>query len=101
MQNEAKVGYDYADHDVNVMRLGGYKLVWHFTAPNVHDFMLAADPQYHHLVRKAAGGIIINVLYKNKNNDLKQDTLWNALADAAVTVLPYIEKTFGAYPYKQ
>ena len=30
-----------------------------------------------------------------------QDTLWNNLADAAVMVLPFIEKTFGPYPWKQ
>ena len=44
---------------------------------------------------------MINVVYKNQNNDPRQDTLWNTLADAAVLVLPYMEKTFGNYPYKQ
>ena len=101
LQNAAQVGYGYEGTGVKVTRPAGDKLVWHFTAPNVHDFMWAADPQYHHLVRKTASGLVIHVLYKNKNNDLKQDTLWNTLADAAVMVLPYIEKTFGAYPYKQ
>ena len=71
------------------------------SAPNVHDFMWAADPDYHHLVRRLSDGRVINVLYKNQHNDPRQDTLWNNLADAAVMVLPYIEKTFGAYPYKQ
>lgn len=101
LQNAAQIGYGYEAPGVKVVRPAGDKLVWHFIAPNVHDFMWAADPQYHHLVRRTAGGLVINVLYKNKNNDPKQDTLWKYLADAAVTVLPYIEKTFGAYPYKQ
>ena len=99
--NAAAVGYGYEAPGTKVVRSAGDKLLWHFTAPNVHDFMWAADPDYKHLVRRIEGGRVINVVYKNKNNDPHQDTLWNNLADAAVMVLPYIEKTFGPYPYKQ
>jgi len=52
-------------------------------------------------VRRIPGGPTINVLYKNASGELRNDTLWNILADAAVTVLPFIEKHFGKYPYKQ
>ena len=34
----------------------GEKLVWHLVAPNVHDFMWAADPDYKHLVRRIPNG---------------------------------------------
>ena len=101
LENAAQIGYGYEGPGVKVARPAGDKLQWHFTAPNVHDFMWAADPGYHHLVRHIPNGPVINVLYKNKDNDPKQDTLWMTLADAAVIVLPYIEKTFGPYPYKQ
>jgi hypothetical protein len=83
------------------MRPAGEKLSWHLVAPNVHDFMWAADPDYKHIVRRVPNGPVINVVYKNQNNDPRQDTLWTNIADAAVLVLPYMEKSFGRYPYKQ
>ena len=101
LENAAAVGYGYEAPGTKVVRPAGDRLVWHFNAPNVHDFMWAADPDYKHLVRRIPDGRVINVLYKNKSGELRQDTLWNILADAAVLVLPYIEKTFGKYPYKQ
>ena len=101
LQNASQIGYGYESPGVKVIRPAGDKLLWHFIAPNVHDFMWAADPQYKHLVRHVPNGPVINVLYKNKNNDPRQDSLWNTLADAAVIVLPFMEKNFGKYPYKQ
>ncbi len=101
LQNAAQIGYGYESPGTRVVRPAGNKLVWDFMAPNVHDFMWAADPQYHHLVRRIQGGPVINVLYKNKDNDPRQDSAWNAIADAAVMVLPFIEKHFGKYPFKQ
>ena len=35
----------------------GDKLSWHFYAPNVHDFVWAADPNYTHDIVKTALGI--------------------------------------------
>jgi hypothetical protein len=101
LQNANEIGYGYETSGINVVRPAGDKLIWHFIAPNVHDFMWAADPQYKHLVRNLPDGRVINVLYKNKENDPKQDTAWKTLADAAVIVLPFMEKSFGKYPYKQ
>ncbi|MDP4149062.1 MAG: M1 family metallopeptidase [Bacteroidota bacterium] len=101
LQNPSQTGFGYEGPEVRVVRPAGNKLLWHFVAPNVHDFMWAADPDYKHLIRHIPGGPEIHVLYKNKDNDPRQDTLWNALADAAVIVLPYIEANFGKYPYKQ
>ncbi len=101
LENASQVGYGYEAPGVKVMRPAGNRLVWHFLAPNVHDFMWAADPGFKHLVRRVPNGPVINVIYKNKDNDPHFDTLWINLADAAVTVLPFIEKTFGPYPYKQ
>jgi hypothetical protein len=101
LENAAQVGYGYEAPGARVVRPAGNRLVWHFVAPNVHDFMWAADPGFKHLIRRVPNGPVIHVIYKNKDNDPKQDTLWATLADAAVTVLPFIEKTFGSYPYKQ
>ncbi len=101
LQNANQIGFGYETPGTKVIRPAGDLLSWHFVAPNVHDFMWAADPEYKHLVRNIPNGPAINVLYKNKNNDPAQDTLWTQLADAAVIVLPFIEKNFGKYPYKQ
>src|SRR5258708_40377985 len=101
LQDPDQVGHGYEGHGVKVVAPAGEKLLWHFVAPNVHDFMWAADPEYKHLTRVVPNGPVIHVIYKNKNNEPRQDTLWNILADAAVTVLPYIQKNFGKYPYKQ
>lgn len=99
--NGNQIGYGYEDAGAKVVQPAGNKLTWHFVAPNVHDFMWAADPEYKHLVRKTADGVTINVLYNYKENDAANDAAWNKVADAAVLVLPFIEKHFGKYPYKQ
>jgi len=99
--NASQVGYGYEMPGTKVVRPAGDQLVWHFDAPNVHDFMWAADPEFKHLIRRVRSGMVINVIYKNKDHDPRVDTNWNNLADAAVIVLPFIEKTFGPYPWKQ
>lgn len=102
LQNPNTIGYGYEAKGAKVVRPAGDKLAWHFIAPNVHDFVWAADPEYRHLVRPVPnGGPVINVLYKNPANDPQKDTLWNFLAESAVTALPYMEAHFGKYPYKQ
>ncbi len=101
LQNAAQIGFGYEPKGTKVAPAAGDRLSWHLLAPNVHDFMWAADPDYRHLVRNVSGGRVLNVVYKNAKGDAATDTAWNVVADAAVTVLPFIEKTFGPYPYKQ
>ncbi|MBX2922657.1 MAG: M1 family metallopeptidase [Chitinophagaceae bacterium] len=101
LQNPDQIGYGYEAAGAKVTRPAGNTLTWHFVAPNVHDFMWAADPQFRHLTRNVSGGRTIHVLYKNKPNDSANDNAWKEVADAAVAVLPFIEKRFGEYPYKQ
>lgn len=125
LQNPSQIGYGYEAPGTKVNRPAGDKLTWHFVAPNVHDFMWAADPEYAHITRTIANGPVIHVIYNrdeallkkqyeafnetNKrryDNDVQKyissyDDQWKRVADAAVTVLPFIEKKFGQYPYKQ
>lgn len=101
LTNANQIGYGYEAPGTKVVQPAGDKLTWSFTAPNVHDFMWAADPDYKHLVRYIPNGPTIHVLYNQRPNDTRSDTAWNTVADAAVTVLPFIEKNFGPYPYKQ
>jgi hypothetical protein len=99
--NEIGWGYDAAN-SADLKPITKDKRTWHFVGNNVHDFVWAADPDYKHLVRRMPnGGTVLNVLYKNKDNDPKNDTAWITVADAAVIALPFMESKFGKYPYPQ
>ena len=100
--NEKEIGWGYDEPGSALKPTEKAKRSWHFVGNNVHDFVWAADPDYIHLVRKMPnGGPIFHVIYNYKNNDLKNDTAWNTVADAAVFTLPFIESKFGKYPYPQ
>ena len=124
--NAQQIGHGYEAPGTKAAVPAGKTLTWKFNAPNVHDFMWAADPNYRHITRQIQNGPTIHVLYKYENaylqsqfdkvsgaNKLKlydnklenfakeYEGKWITVADAAVTVLPFIEANFGAYPYKQ
>jgi hypothetical protein len=121
--NANEVGQGYEAKGTPVKRPAGNKLTWHFVAPNVHDFAWAADPEYNHIVRQIPNGPTIHVLYNREPSKASFDNLnaqqkaafnndynrfvedwharWTTMADAAVTVYPFIKKNFGEYPYKQ
>jgi len=101
LQNPNTIGHGYETAGAKVTRPAGDKLSWRFIAPNVHDFAWAADPNYKHISRKIANGPTIHVLYKNPTNDAREEARWKEVLEAAVTVLPFIEKNFGKYPYQQ
>jgi hypothetical protein len=96
LQNADQVGFGYQKEGSAVAKPAGNKLTWHFIAPNVHDFMWAADPEYKHITRKTQEGPVIHVIYKNGD-----EAKWKEIGDAAVAIMPYVTKNFGAYPYKQ
>jgi len=98
LQNASQVGYGYEGEGGTVNRPVGGKLTWHFIAPNVHDFMWAADPNYNHISKKVRNGLTIHVLYKTADGTAAQ---WKQVLAAAEKALPFVEKTFGAYAYNQ
>jgi hypothetical protein len=102
LQNAGQTGFGYESKGVKAAPAAGNKIAWHFVAPNVHDFAWAADPEYKHLVRTVPDGPTLHFLYNAVSGKAGEDAAqWNELADAAVTVLPFMEKTFGKYPYRQ
>ncbi|MFT3980333.1 MAG: M1 family metallopeptidase [Ferruginibacter sp.] len=102
LQNAAEIGWGYDTPGSALKPSAKAKRSWHFVGNNVHDFMWAADPDYKHIVRKINGGPVIHVIYHDKPEDVqKNDSAWTVVADAAVKVLPFIEKNFGKYPYPQ
>ncbi|MBX5439248.1 MAG: M1 family metallopeptidase [Thermoflavifilum sp.] len=100
LQNPNEIGYGYEKPGTTVKRPAGDELTWHFVAPNVHDFVWAADPDYVHLVDTAhnAAHTAIHVFFKKDSATLEA---WHNLLKAAVRVLPFMEAHFGPYPFHQ
>lgn len=98
LQNANQIGYGYEEEGVKVKKPLGNKLTWRFVAPNVHDFMWAADPDFIHKKLKARNDLTFHLLYKTTNATAAS---WEKILTDADKALPFIEKTFGAYPYKQ
>lgn len=124
LQNPQQIGFGYEAKGSTVNQPSGNTLTWHFTAPNVHDFMWAADPEFKHLSAQTADGKTINVIYNRDLKKLQQefdslktaqkdryqnvenyikswDDRWQEVLTATVQELPYIQKTFGPYLWKQ
>jgi len=102
LQNAAEIGWGYDVPGSSLKPTTKNKRTWRFVGNNIHDFMWAADPDYKHIVRKVNGGPVIHVIYHDKPTDAqKNDSAWTVVADAAVKVLPFIQKNFGKYAYPQ
>lgn len=95
VQNPDEVGFGYGKG--NGKAVAGKK-TWKFSAENVHDFMWAADPNYKLITRQPKNGPLLYVVFKPKNDSATK--VWNLMADTVAYAYPFIEKTFGAYPYK-
>jgi hypothetical protein len=100
LQNAQEIGYGYEDASKPVNVPNSEKLTWHFKAPNVHDFVWAADPDYKHDVLKTVSGIDLHFLYK-KNLAPKFLQNWKDLQSKTAELMTYYSKHIGAYPYKQ
>ncbi|MHB0753954.1 M1 family metallopeptidase [Polaribacter sp. M15] len=100
LQNPQEVGYNYEDKTKPLNLPKGDKLTWHFKAPNVHDFMWAADPDYNHDVLEMPNGPTLHFLYKKT---LKPNYLanWKKLQPKTAELMTYYSKNVGQYPYKQ
>jgi hypothetical protein len=103
LMNAAEIGWGYdAANSPDLKPIAAAKRAWHFVGNNIHDFVWAADADYKHITRKMPNnGPVINVLYKNKEEAAANELAWKTVADAAVIVLPFMEKHFGKYPYPQ
>ncbi len=94
LQNPETIGHGYAKG--NGTPKNG-KLSWRFLAPNVHDFVWAADPDYKHTVKKSKDGVEMHFLFK-ETDDNKEE--WAKLPDVMDRVFEYANKNYGEYPYE-
>ncbi len=99
--NASEIGWGYDRQGTELKPTTSPKRTWHFKGENIHDFVWAADPDYKHIVRKMPNGTTLHVIYNEIKGNFQNDTAWTKVADAAVKVLPFIEKNFGKYPYPQ
>lgn len=97
VQNPNQVGHGYEKPGTKVLRPAGDKLTWHFVAPNVHDFVWAADPDYKHITQKV-DGFTAHFFYIE--NEKTKDT-WPQLAKMIPPAYAWIKAHYGPYPYEQ
>ena len=98
LQNPEEIGHGYLPEGQTPKPAKGDKLTWHFKAPNVHDFVWAADPNYTHTSLKRPDGLTLNFFYlKTERN---QDN-WAALPKVMDKAFTYINRRYGQYPYQQ
>lgn len=125
LQNPEQIGYGYEKPGTKVNRGTGNTLTWKFNAPNVHDFVWAADPEYRHISKTVRDGLVLHAFYAIKPAVLKKQfegfssgaksrygnnpdryieeykSEWETVLDLAEKALPYMDEHFGKYPYKQ
>lgn len=98
LQNPNEIGHGYETAGAKVNRPKGNLLTWHFVAPNVHDFMWAADPKYTHEKVQIENGPMLHLLYV-KNEQTAEN--WAKLKGYTVEAINYMSDNFGKYPYEQ
>ncbi len=125
LQNAQQVGHGYETPGTKPALPAGNTITWNFSAPNVHDFVWAADPEYIHISKPVRDGMVLHAFYKIAPEALKKQfdnfsarqkqqfggkaenfianykEEWETVLENAAKVLPFMDKTFGKYPYKQ
>lgn len=98
LQNPLEIGHGYEEEGQRVnKKVKGGKLTWHFIAPNVHDFMWAADPDYQHDKIKMDNGTVLHFFHQKGQNDEN----WSKLPALTERAMSYANQHFGQYPYDQ
>ncbi|MCH7399132.1 M1 family metallopeptidase [Belliella sp. DSM 107340] len=98
LENANQIGKGYEDEGVKVPATKSKELTWHFTAPNVHDFMWAADPKYTLVKKQMENGPMVHLLYVK---DEKTEENWGKLMQYTIDAIEYCSENFGKYPYDQ
>ncbi|MEM8568954.1 MAG: M1 family metallopeptidase, partial [Bacteroidota bacterium] len=94
LQNADKIGHGYSSKEVSSTK----DLTWHFKAPNVIDFMWAADPDYAHTTAEVPNGPTLHFFYE-KNEETEEN--WGKLPETMVKAMEFMSLNFGKYPYDQ
>lgn len=95
LQNANEIGKGYAPGKGKPKR---GKLTWKFYAPNVHDFVWAADKSYIHDMVKVDDELTLHFFYQNDEEIIPS---WKKLQSKAPEIFRFASEKFGKYPYKQ
>ncbi len=98
LQNPNEMGHGYEEVGIKADLSGKERLTWHFIAPNVHDFMWGADPDYLHDVVDLDDTTQIHFIYQA---DADYKNTWKAVQPKMKKAFEFVEKRFGNYPYRQ
>jgi hypothetical protein len=98
LQNPQEIGYGYEAPGSTVTRPAGDKLLWHFKAPNVHDFCWAADRDYSQKQIVADDGSIMRFFWQKGKG---YDEAWEKLPDIMNRARTIMNQRFGKYPYRE
>lgn len=96
LQNPLEVGNGYEDAGQIVKQPAGEKLMYHFKAPNVHDFVWAADPEYTHAKIKADDGTTMHFIWQKGQG---YDQQWADLQNIVNHARTVMNERCGKYPY--
>lgn len=99
LQNANEIGYGYEDEGVKIDHSGVDELTWHFVAPNVHDFMWAADPEYVHYSLDMEDGPRLHFLFKGEDSTMVEN--WYRLGEYTERAMQFANARYGKYPYDQ
>ncbi|WP_437396101.1 M1 family metallopeptidase [Flagellimonas lutimaris] len=97
LQNPQEIGHGYETPGTKV-KTKGKTLTWHFKAPQVHDFMWAADPEYIHDTYEMEDGPTLHFFYKD-NPEFNEN--WKKLQPKTAEAMSFFSKNVGKYPYEQ
>lgn len=96
LQNKAEIGGAYNDGKAGTAT--GDTRTYRFSAPNVHDFMWAADPDYKHTTLTRKDGTVLHFFYQEGD---ATTTNWEMLPGIMDKAFDFINAHYGYYPYKK
>jgi len=96
LQNPEEIGHGYGE--LAAKNSSGRKLSYHFIAPDVHDFVWAADPDYTHDTFTRKDGTVLHFFYQKNGNT---EEAWGRLPAIMDKAFDFINANYGKYPYKQ
>lgn len=96
LQNPEEVGAGYTSDARETSEATATK-TYHFVAPNVHDFVWAADPDYTHDIFERANGMKMHFFYQAGEQTTEN---WEKLPGIMDKAFDYINQHFGEYPYE-
>lgn len=94
LQNPEEIGYGYGPEPARRKKM----ITYHFVAPNVHDFVWGADPDYTHTRQKREDGTVMHFFYQ-ENERTKEN--WENLPAVMDAAFAYINANYGQYAYDQ